>query len=101
MAQDGVLIRGDNALPAAKRALAFLDGNNHLGMYVFPLHRPLCALTVFRSKIPYLLVNDTSCFPLPIKLNHSFQLTNGGGVSESARCHKLSQQLGITVRSAV
>jgi ribonucleotide monophosphatase NagD (HAD superfamily) len=29
------------------------------------------------------------------------QLTNGGGVSESARCHKLSQQLGIKVRSAV
>ncbi|KAG9316204.1 HAD hydrolase [Chiua virens] len=59
---DGVLIRGDNALPAAKRALSILDGDNKYGI-----------------KIPYLL------------------LTNGGGVSESARCHKLSQQLGIKI----
>lgn len=35
VAQDGVLIRGDNALPAAKRALSILDGNNQFGMYVF------------------------------------------------------------------
>lgn len=35
MAQDGVLVRGDNALPAAKRALSILDGNNQFGMYVF------------------------------------------------------------------
>ncbi|KAF8550688.1 HAD-superfamily hydrolase [Imleria badia] len=59
---DGVLIRGDNALPAAKRALSILEGDNRFGI-----------------KIPYLL------------------LTNGGGVSESARCHKLSQQLGIKI----
>ncbi|KAG6378345.1 Haloacid dehalogenase-like hydrolase-domain-containing protein [Boletus reticuloceps] len=59
---DGVLIRGDNALPAAKHALSILDGNNRFGI-----------------KIPYLL------------------LTNGGGVSESARCHKLSQQLGMKI----
>ncbi|KAF8124895.1 HAD hydrolase [Boletus edulis] len=59
---DGVLIRGDNPLPAAKHALSILDGNNRFGI-----------------KIPYLL------------------LTNGGGVSESARCHKLSQQLGMKI----
>lgn len=35
--QDGVLVRGKHALPAAKRALAILDGNNEFGMYVFRL----------------------------------------------------------------
>jgi len=59
---DGVLVRGDNALPASRRVLSILDGNNP-----------------FAVKIPYLL------------------LTNGGGVSESARCHKLSQQLGTKI----
>lgn len=38
--QDGVLIRGDNALPAAKRALSILDGNNQFGVYVFFLPAP-------------------------------------------------------------
>lgn len=33
--QDGVLIRGPNALPAAKRALTLLDGHNRFGVYVF------------------------------------------------------------------
>ncbi|KAH7888320.1 HAD hydrolase [Phlebopus sp. FC_14] len=59
---DGVLIRGEKAIPAAKRALSILDGNNE-----------------FRAKIPYIL------------------LTNGGGVSETTRCHKLSQQLGVQI----
>ncbi|KIJ67500.1 hypothetical protein HYDPIDRAFT_84195 [Hydnomerulius pinastri MD-312] len=57
---DGVLLRGEKALPAAKRALSILDGNNEFGI-----------------KIPYIL------------------LTNGGGVSESTRCHNLSEQLGV------
>lgn len=71
MAQDGVLVRGDNALPAAKRALSILDGNNQFGMYVFFSTPPFIARPDrFRSKIPYLLVNDTSCFPLSIKLNY-------------------------------
>jgi len=34
VSQDGVLVRGDNALPAAKRALSILDGNNQFGVYV-------------------------------------------------------------------
>ncbi|KIK98575.1 hypothetical protein PAXRUDRAFT_823744 [Paxillus rubicundulus Ve08.2h10] len=59
---DGVLIRGDNALPPAKRALSIIDGNNEFGV-----------------KIPYIL------------------LTNGGGVSESTRCHELGQQLGVKI----
>ncbi|KAG1716095.1 hypothetical protein ID866_1067 [Astraeus odoratus] len=59
---DGVLIRGQHALPAAKRALAILDGNNGFGV-----------------KIPYIL------------------LTNGGGLSETTRCRKLSDQLGVQI----
>ncbi|OJA10508.1 hypothetical protein AZE42_01703 [Rhizopogon vesiculosus] len=42
--QDGVLVRGKNALPAAKEALSMLDGNNKFGL-----------------KIPFILVNDLPC----------------------------------------
>ncbi|KAJ7128944.1 HAD hydrolase [Mycena crocata] len=38
---DGVLIRGDNVLPSAKRALSMLEGNNVLGM-----------------KLPYILLTN-------------------------------------------
>lgn len=60
---DGVLVRGKHALPAAKRALAILDGNNEFGI-----------------KIPYIL------------------LTNGGGVSEAARCKDLSERFGVQIK---
>ncbi|KAJ7647569.1 HAD-like domain-containing protein [Roridomyces roridus] len=59
---DGVLIRGEDVLPSAKRALAILEGNNPFG------------------KLPYIL------------------LTNGGGVSEKARCQKLTEKLGFEIR---
>ncbi|KAF8070355.1 HAD-like domain-containing protein [Lyophyllum atratum] len=59
---DGVLLQGKRVLPAAKRALALLEGHNPLGI-----------------KIPYIL------------------LTNGGGVSESERCKKLTEQLGFQI----
>lgn len=39
-------------------------------MSFFPHHHFPLVLIASQSKIPYLLVNDTSCFPLPIKLNH-------------------------------
>lgn len=71
VAQDGVLIRGGNTLPAAKRALSILDGNNQFRVYVFVSTPPLSLRSDrFPSIIPYILVNDTSCFPLLIKLNH-------------------------------
>ncbi|KAL5507090.1 hypothetical protein ACEPAH_6546 [Sanghuangporus vaninii] len=57
---DGVLIRGQQALPQAKRALKMLDGGNELGI-----------------KIPYILI------------------TNGGGTSETIRCQRLSNVLGV------
>ncbi|XP_006460901.1 hypothetical protein AGABI2DRAFT_204203 [Agaricus bisporus var. bisporus H97] len=60
---DGVLIRGPNVFPAAKRALSILEGANPFG-----------------CKIPYIL------------------LTNGGGVSEQARCQHLTKQLGFTIQ---
>ncbi|KAJ7718007.1 Haloacid dehalogenase-like hydrolase-domain-containing protein [Mycena maculata] len=54
---DGVLIRGEDVLPPARRALAMLE----------------------EMKLPYIL------------------LTNGGGVSEQARCKKLTAQLGFEI----
>ncbi|KAF5325758.1 hypothetical protein D9611_000075 [Ephemerocybe angulata] len=59
---DGVLIRGAQVLPEAKKALNILAGENP-----------------FRTKIPFLL------------------LTNGGGVSEEARCKSLSAKLGVEI----
>ncbi|KAI0930545.1 hypothetical protein AcV5_007230 [Taiwanofungus camphoratus] len=60
---DGVLTHGPQTIPAAKRALAFLEGDNPTG-----------------GKIPYILI------------------TNGGGVSEEARCQKLTSQLGFNIQ---
>ncbi|KAF9476369.1 HAD-superfamily hydrolase [Pholiota conissans] len=59
---DGVLLRGPDVLPTARRAFNILEGNNP-----------------FQKKIPYIL------------------LTNGGGIAEHDRCHKLSAQLGIPI----
>ncbi|KAF5351899.1 hypothetical protein D9756_007478 [Leucocoprinus leucothites] len=64
---DGVLIRGPNALPAAKRALSILEGDNPFGWCV-----------QFSSGI-------------------HLGLTNGGGVSEQIRCQKLTKQLGFSI----
>jgi hypothetical protein len=33
-AQDGVLLRGNQVIPEARRALAILEGDNPFGMYV-------------------------------------------------------------------
>jgi hypothetical protein len=41
--QDGVLIRGKNALPAAKEALSILDGNNKFGLYLRLYCSMLCS----------------------------------------------------------
>ncbi|KAI0780322.1 HAD hydrolase [Fomes fomentarius] len=57
---DGVLLRGPHTIPATRRALDILNGDNPM-----------------RLNIPFIL------------------LTNGGGVGEEARRHKLSSQLGI------
>ncbi|EJD03270.1 HAD hydrolase [Fomitiporia mediterranea MF3/22] len=59
---DGVLLRGNEVIPQARRALRMLDGENELGI-----------------KIPYIFI------------------TNGGGVSETTQCQRLSKSLGVEV----
>ncbi|KAI0744857.1 HAD hydrolase [Earliella scabrosa] len=61
---DGVLLRGPHTIPAARRALDMLNGDNPMGV-----------------KIPFIV------------------LTNGGGVGEEARRHKLSTQLSVEIHS--
>jgi hypothetical protein len=58
--QDGVLIRGPNVLPTAKRALSILEGDNPFGWCVQfsnDIHLDLgLTVTFSASKIPYILV---------------------------------------------
>ncbi|KAJ7072513.1 HAD-like domain-containing protein [Mycena amicta] len=76
---DGVLIRGPNVLPAAKRALSILEGDNIFRTYVPQIIGARLSFNSTLSKLPYIL------------------LTNGGGVSEKHRSERLTQQLGFKI----
>lgn len=75
---DGVLVRGPQALPAAKRALKIVRGDNP-----------------FNCEIPHILVRPSRATTMNAALYG--QLTNGGGESEEARCRKLGSKLGFPV----
>ncbi|KAI0259217.1 HAD-like domain-containing protein [Gloeopeniophorella convolvens] len=68
---DGVLLRGANVLPEAKRALSMLEGNNPFNTH-FLMTRP----------------------------REPFQMTNGGGASEEARAKRLTEQLGHEITTS-
>lgn len=78
-----MLIQGEKAIPAVKRAFQVLDGDNLFGQCVHGSLEP-SYLTLIPSdrKIPYIL------------------LTNGGGIAEEERCRRLTKQLGVEVRTS-